>query len=429
MKNPEIFWMSIELAHKKEDEINQIIKKWFLNHPIQKQKKDIKHIYVFTDIDLYTWDYEKNSKLEENFFFCKDILLKHKNDTDISQEFIDKKPYFYFMKEMKNVFCISQLHLLFWNDKCQKDFNLNKFKNSCLFNDIKMDKSIIIFLHQKIETLENINHYDIYNYVSNINKNVKMPKFIKMCKKVIIGLNDLFNGVLFPYLDYYTFSNNYNDKKFEFIINFSFEKKVNKIEFDLFTEFNLEYIQLIFTKNKKINKIENEFHFKIPIALSILNENSNFLFLILNDKNKLFHKIYFNETVQNASVCFLNEWNDFLKKDELNNIFSSELKFKLINLKKENWLNLFYKNTLFENKLFENTLFENTLFENTLFEKDLIIINKNNKEYYFFDKNSFLIPNKLKYKNETNQYIYKFKIIQNSILFFNLNDFYLFSIL
>lgn len=418
---PDIFWISVELAHKKENEIHKIIENWLLKKSIIKE--DIKHIFVFTDIDLYSKDFEKKTKLNENFFFCKNILLKHKDDLNISNEFIEKKPYFYFMKEMKNIFFMSQLHILFWNQNCNTDFNLEKFKNSCVFNDIKNEKSIIIFLHQKLETLEKLNHYDIFNYISVMKSNINMPRFIKICKKVLIGINNLFvnnlydgldfNQIFFPHLDYYEYyglSNNHSDKNFEFIIDFTSKKenKINYNELKCVKEFISDYLHYIIIKNKKLNNTGNEFYFKIPINLSVFKEYFNYLFIIKHNKTLVLYKIFINEKLENGIKMFLEEWNDYINKNiKLKDLYPSDFILEFYFLKKENW--------------------DKLLYQNCFFDKNLIIIDTN-KKLYFFNKNTFLIPDKFKYKNHTSKFIFKYKKIQKQISYFNLEDFTLYCI-
>ena len=67
-------------------------------------------------------------------------------------------------KELKKIIPGGEHHILFWNNYCEDKFSFEKLERSCFINDMKNNKTLIIFLHQKNETLQKINHYEIYNY-------------------------------------------------------------------------------------------------------------------------------------------------------------------------------------------------------------------------------------------------------------------------
>lgn len=416
---PFIFWMNIELINKPSHEIESILSNWIKIDSLIPE--NINNVIIFTDINMHFNGLEKESKLNENFFFCKSIISNiTQNNKSIYNNHHITISSLYFFEKLRNIFSTSEFYILYWNEHCKNIFDNNKFQKSYIGNKIRSEKSIVIFLRHNITDTCNINEVDNYDLLkkSIINNKKNYPTFIFKSKDVLHGIIKLFNKPVFYKLIFYKNTNYINEFifKISFIENFTINDQENKY----IREKTLKYIRINYNNRNNIDKYFANYQTIFPFDLNLQNLKYDILFSVYNkyekDETPIFHEriIYMNDTIFTNVVDFIKRlfiYIDIHNIDD-NIIFGNNIDFKIIYVEKKpiNWDFLFYSNILNNKPIF-------------------IESNIKKENNYIFDKNILSVPRGIYFnKNHTYKYIYKYKKIQEKISFFNLNNFSLFLI-
>ena len=337
-----------------------------------------------------------NLKIDEIKFSFDNFIFKEKiNEKNDFNEFIKNliksnlniKNLFYFYEKFFD-------KIIFFNE----NFNINN-----LFFNLKSNffqtffYYLNLFNSNEIKTLTN----DLKNQLFNFNDLDKI--IIKNNKKII----EILNEKIYFFIENLKFEIIEKLKIF-FTDFFEFDDEINK---KIKENFNF----VIFEIENDLNIFLNEFFNKkiIEPYLKILNENSNEIFIIINNQKKLikekFDDFSFIETNE-----ILNEINNKINKTQISiKNYYENLKFKISdefifyfeNFQKEKI------NKNFEYFLNLNLIMKNEIFDNI--EKKSILYEKN------YDKNKILL-----FLNDFNNEIKNnFEKMKNSIFFYGIDEY------